>query len=69
MNRFDTLLITALMSFLVAVYYISISIIEIKSDLLDLFTPYCFELYVHMHNLYLQQLKMLRIKEFIADLH
>ena len=43
------MLITALMSFLVAVYYVSISIIEIKSDLLDLFTPYCFEPYVHMH--------------------
>ena len=51
MNRFNTMLIIALMSFLVAVYYVNISIMEIKSDLLDLFTPYCFEPYVHMHKL------------------
>ena len=29
----------------------NISIIELKSNLLDLFTPYCFEQYVHMHKL------------------
>ena len=57
MNRFDTMLRTALMSFLVAVYYVNISIIEIESDLLGLFTPYCFELYVHMHKLLFTAIK------------
>ena len=56
-NRFNTMLIIALMSFLVAVYYVNISIIEIKSDLLDLFTPYCFEPYVHMHKLLFTAIK------------
>ena len=51
------MLITALMTFLVAVYYVSISIIEIKSDLLDLFTPYCFEPYVHMYKLLFTAIK------------
>ena len=51
------MLITALMSFLVAVYYINISIIEIKSDLLNLFTLYCFETYMHMHKLLFTAIK------------
>ena len=35
----------------------NISIIELKSNLLDLFTPYCFEQYVHMHKLLFTTIK------------
>ena len=51
------MLITALMSFLVAVYYVNISIIEIKIDLLNLFTLYGFEPYVHIHKLLFTAIK------------
>ena len=35
----------------------NISIIELKSNLLNLFTPYCFEQYVHMHKLLFTTIK------------